>query len=364
MQSSQPQGVARSLILVLFILLTACSSNTKSQQNQATPTPIPTSIVPLKPTYNVERGEIVDQLQFSGRVTPVEEHPLYFQTGGRVRNVYFKDGDVVKKGDIIADLEGIDDLQRQLEANQLNMRRAELQYDMAEKEYAIFLATTPKWTDAYTATLAIQQDQLELAKISLRETQLNTMNLEDVVATSQLVSPIDGVLLSLTVTEGRGVDAYKDVAVVSDVSNLEVSADLSGTDMARLEEGMGVTGELFGTPGESSTGTIRRLPYPYGGGGNTEVEDQDPSVRIQMDRPISDLGWDLGDMIKVTVVLQLKDDILWLPPQAIRSFEGRKFVVVQLGDLQQRVDVKTGIVSSDKVEITDGLEEGQIVVSP
>jgi RND family efflux transporter MFP subunit len=364
MLSSKSLGAARSLILVMLILLTGCSSNTKSQQNQATPTPIPTSIVPLKPTYTVTNGEIVDQLQFSGRVTPIEEHPLYFQTSGRVRNVYFKDGDTVKVGDIIADLEGIDDLQRQLEANQLNMRRAELQYDMAEKNYAIFLATTPKWTEAYTATLAIQQDQLELAKISLRETQLNTLNLEDVVATSQLVSPIDGVLLSLTATEGRGVEAYKDVAVVSDVSNLEVSAELSSTDMSRLEEGMDVSGELFGTPGESSTGFIRRLPYPYGGGGNTEVEDQDPSVRITMDRPISELGWDLGDMIKVTVVLQEKDGILWLPPQAIRSFEGRKFVVVQDGALQQRVDVKTGIISSDRVEITEGLDEGQIVVSP
>jgi multidrug efflux pump subunit AcrA (membrane-fusion protein) len=69
-------------------------------------------------------------------------------------------------------------------------------------------------------------------------------------------------------------------------------------------------------------------------------------------------------MIKITVVLQKKDDVLWLPPQAIRSFEGRKFVVVQEGALQQRVDVKTGIISSEKVEIIDGLKEGQIVVSP
>jgi hypothetical protein len=106
------------------------------------------------------------------------------------------------------------------------------------------------------------------------------------------------------------------------------------------------------------------MPYPYGGGGNTEVQDQDPSTRIRLDRPIREMGWGLGDMIKVTVILQKKDDVLWLPPQAIRSFEGRKFVVVQEGDIQQRVDVKTGIVSAERVEITDGLKEGQVVVSP
>jgi hypothetical protein len=134
--------------------------------------------------------------------------------------------------------------------------------------------------------------------------------------------------------------------------------------MSRLEEGMPVSAELFGTPGEEVSGFIRRLPYPYGGGGNTEVEDQDPSVRIQLDRAIAELGWDLGDMIKIGVILQKKDSVLWLPPQAIRSFEGRKFVVVQEGALQQRVDVKTGIISTEKVEIIDGLKEGQIVVSP
>lgn len=357
-------GSLRGLILVLILISSACASGANQQEEQATPTPIPTSIVPLKPTYTVELGEIVDQMQFSGRITPVEEHPLYFQTGGRVRKIYFTEGQSVKVGDVIADLEGIDDLQRQLEANQLRLRRAQLQFDIARKNFEIFLATTPKWTNAYTMTLAIQQDELELAQISLREEELNTMNLEDVVATSQLVAPINGVLLSLTITEGRGVDAYKDVAVVADITNLEVSADLTSTDLARLSEGLTVSAELFGTPGTIVTGTIRRLPYPYGGGGNTEVTDQDPSTRIQLDRPIADLGWGLGDMIKVTVVLEKKEDVLWLPPQAIRSFEGRKFVVVQEGNLQQRVDVKTGIIASDRVEITDGLKQGQLVVSP
>lgn len=364
MLSRKYSGVIRGLFLVLFLVSTACSSGASSQQEQATPTPIPTSIVPLKPTYTVEKGEIVDQLQFTGRITPVEEHPLYFETSGRVRTIYFTEGQSVNKGDIIADLEGIDDLQRRLEENQLNMRRAELHYDIAKKNFEIFVATTPKWTSAYSQTLAIEQNQLELAQISYREAELSALDLADVVATSQLVAPIDGVLLSLIITEGRGVDAYKDVAVVADVSNLEVSAELTSTDMSRLEEGLIVSAELFGTPGISVTGSIRRLPYPYGGGGNTDIQDQDPSVRVQLDRSIAELDWNQGDMIKVTVVLEQKADVLWLPPQAIRTFEGRKFVVVQEGSLQQRVDVKTGIIATDRVEITDGLKEGQIIVSP
>jgi multidrug efflux pump subunit AcrA (membrane-fusion protein) len=48
----------------------------------------------------------------------------------------------------------------------------------------------------------------------------------------------------------------------------------------------------------------------------------------------------------------------------IRTFDNRQFVVVQDGDVQRRVDVKLGVVSDTRVEILEGLAEGQVVVSP
>jgi multidrug efflux pump subunit AcrA (membrane-fusion protein) len=57
-----------------------------------------------------------------------------------------------------------------------------------------------------------------------------------------------------------------------------------------------------------------------------------------------------------------KDNVLWLPPQALRVFDGRRFAVVQDGNDQRRVDVKVGIQTADRVEIEEGLEEGQTVV--
>ncbi len=56
--------------------------------------------------------------------------------------------------------------------------------------------------------------------------------------------------------------------------------------------------------------------------------------------------------------------VLWLPPQAIRVFEGREFVVVRDGDMQRRVDLKTGLKTVECVEIIEGLSEGQVVIAP
>ena len=53
-----------------------------------------------------------------------------------------------------------------------------------------------------------------------------------------------------------------------------------------------------------------------------------------------------------------------MPPQAIRNFNGRRFAVVQDGDVQRRVDVKIGIQAEDRVEIEEGLQAGQTVVGP
>ena len=90
------------------------------------------------------------------------------------------------------------------------------------------------------------------------------------------------------------------------------------------------------------------------------LEEADKMTHLSFEP--GDLALNAGDLVKVNVVIERKDDVLWLPPAAIRTFSGRNFVVVQDGDVQRRVDVTIGIQSTDRVEIKEGLEEGQIVV--
>ena len=116
-------------------VLSACSllpttSTDRSAGGDATPTPIPTAIVPTKPTYKVKRGEIVDELEYSGRISPVVEEELFFRTNGRVRSVLSKRNDFVEEGQILAELE-IDGLERELESATLELERAQVRLDQA-----------------------------------------------------------------------------------------------------------------------------------------------------------------------------------------------------------------------------------------
>jgi hypothetical protein len=84
---------AADMLVPLFVLIGAVLSPTGCSSGSApiaevTPTPIPTPIVPVKPTYRVQFGEVVDIVQFTGRIAPVVEQELLFRSPGYVGAVY------------------------------------------------------------------------------------------------------------------------------------------------------------------------------------------------------------------------------------------------------------------------------------
>ncbi len=455
-------------LFLILLVFTGCSllpssdrrSQAVVQQSGPTPTPIPTPIVPTKPTYKVQSGEVVEKIKFTGRVAPIVEEELFFRTNGWVRNVYIKRDDFVEAGQILADLE-IERLERELATQLLelervrsvldeaernlatNIRRAEVEKQIAEigLEAAQAKDLTPRqeqaaaelertlikldeaqaaydeiaWRNDRTTAdearnlqqvtldyvqakatydlamqdisgqkydIAILERQVELAQIWLDElgygidpllkndveqATLSVENLQATIADAQIIAPFNGQILSERLTEGREVTGHSPVAIIGDMSELEISADPSSSQLQELSEGLPVVATLSSRPGEEYTGYIRRLPYPYGGGGRSDgvEEEEDKSTRIRLEGvSFEDIDLELGDLMSIEVILEQKDNVLWLPPQAIRTFEGRKFVVVQDGEIQRRVDVKVGIEGKDRVEIEDGLTEGQTVIAP
>ncbi|MCX7680373.1 MAG: HlyD family efflux transporter periplasmic adaptor subunit [Anaerolineae bacterium] len=443
------QKVARYLnviVLLVTIIVSAGCAGGPSPEEEATPTPVPTPIVPVKPTYRVQRGEVVKMLEFTGRIAPVVEEELFFRTAGYLGAVYKKRDDVVKAGEIIAELE-VTDLKNQLaqaEASlaaaqsrneqqiieakaslraaelqlaiaradsprariveaRINLERAERALKDAQKAHQDAL-NSPWWPDEvregtarslreaelnlemaqawyqqalqasliYSYTLELRQQEVDLARLRLEQLQagldveeirLTVERLKAQLADARLIAPFDGKLLSISLTEGRWVEAYKPVAILADPSELEVSAELTSENLQELTEGMPVTVTLSGRPDVGIPGQIRLLPYPYGGGGRSKgVGEEDTSTRITIYPKDAGTKYAVGDLVRVVVILERKDNVLWLPPQAIRTFEGRRFVVVQQDGGQARVDVKIGIEGKDRVEITEGLTEGQIVI--
>jgi len=427
----------------------------QAAREQATPTPIPTPIVAEKPTYTVQRGAVQKIMQFSARVSPAKEEELFFKSSGYIKDVYKSRDQVVKKGEIIAELE-IDALLNQLAQAQVNLEKANLTLQAAQKSLSQQLTDSkanlelrelrlkkakdqdPSWSvriaklrmdeaqvavelaqaaydriawqagaaaspaarslqaattsleiakanyeialqneKAYKYDLEVMQKELELAKVkhswleqgidqnlvkAVEQAQLSVQRLEEQIAAARIVSPIDGIVANISAIKGRMAEAFKTMAVVSNQEEVEITAQLSDADLNSLTVGMPVTVTLSSLPGKDLTGKITELPYPFGSGGTTEkLDKQDTYTHIVLND--ANVPMKVGDMVKVSVLLERTEDTLYLPPAAVRTFEGRNFVVVQAENRQRRIDIKVGIKGTDRIEILEGLQEGQVVIS-
>ncbi|MCX7681680.1 MAG: HlyD family efflux transporter periplasmic adaptor subunit [Anaerolineae bacterium] len=210
--------------------------------------------------------------------------------------------------------------------------------------------------------LAVAQAELDYRKALAGpdpRLEQKVQQLEAQVAERQIVAPFDGIVLAISATPGKSVSAYQAVLVVGDPARLELRAELSAEEMRDLAVGQEVTFTSAGFPGRTFRGQVRQLPYGWGG----TVEETDRAVHIA---PAPDTPTlELGAVVQVALVLEEKENVLWLPPAALQTFRERTFVIVQQADgVQRRVDVVIGIEGAERVEIVSGLEEGQIVVGP
>lgn len=367
------------LALGSLLLATACSGGASAgDKSKATPTPLPTPVVASKPIYKVARGDVTSQITFSARVIPAVQEELFFRTDGRVRKVYAANGDMVKKGQVLADLISLDKMELQSQQQALDLRKAQINYEMTWLQQQLWITQTPNWDGGYDIKSKMQAYQVELAQIALDQTKLQATDLNTAISDAQIISSMDGKVLAISVLEGDDVKAFDAKITVGDDSKMELGGTLTVEQMQSLAEKMPVTIGVAGRPADKLTGAIRSLPYPYGTGGGTKTSSSansttaslnglgvDNTTRVSLDNPDSMKNFRLGDLVDVAVVLKKVTNVLWLPPQAIRTFEGRNFVVVKnASGLSTRTDVKIGIQNDAQVEIKDGLKEGQEVVAP
>lgn len=387
------------VFILAGLLLAACASQPTRQEPAARnsdPTPMPTAVAAARTTYAVTPGDVVYDASFSGRVAPVIEEPLAFAMDGVVSVVHVDKGDLVAAGDILAELNTqalAEDLllaQQALTIAQSRLENSENQRQQARRraEIAVAIAQlnldqaktqagdTPSTDQQFNIdrlALQLELTQLDLDALStdidpalqaeVDQAALRVAEVEKLVEDAVLKAPFSGQLLSLNLSEGYAVSAFQPVGSIADMEQLEVNASLRENQMEELAEGMPVLLSPGSRPGEAVPGVIRKLPYPFGaGGGGTEVGDSDTRTHFSFDNPEDAAGFEPGDLIDINVVIQIRNDVLTLPSSAIRDFNGRKFVVVEEGDVQERVDVELGISGNGLVEIISGLEEGQIIV--
>ncbi len=233
----------------------------------------------------------------------------------------------------------------ELAQNQLQLKQAE-----ANIEYLIARKKDLARQAAFSAEQAQLQIQQAVAQIR---------DLSEKVASTRVVSPVDGTVYALSFKPGDFVQIGQAVASVADLRHVRVRAYVDEVDLGPLASGDYVRVQWDGLPGHTWKGSVERLPkqvVPYG---HRRVGDTICSIN-SLDQSLLP-----NTNVDVKIRVGQKTGALVVPRAAIRGQEGDRYVLLVVnGDHLRRQPVQVGIASSDRFEIRSGLTEGQLVALP
>jgi multidrug resistance efflux pump len=198
--------------------------------------------------------------------------------------------------------------------------------------------------------LPVLQKQAELSRITLDVKKSQWID-------AQIVSPFRGRIRTINGRAGDTVQAYTPVIVMEDPSDLIVRADIQEADVPKLAVGQRIDLTLDAFPSEQVVGTIVRLPTAI----VTQqglVQDKSTHIRVDWPKP----GAEAGQLARVTITIQEKDDVLKVPRGAVKTVGRRTFVEYMDGQMKRSANVETGIASDSEIEIVRGLQEGQVIL--
>ncbi|BBI35339.1 efflux RND transporter periplasmic adaptor subunit [Cohnella abietis] len=332
------QAAALGLAIVLSSTLAGCSL--LPQEEEALKPPLVKPAQENYTTVKVEKGSIVKAISSSGSFESIRTDISQFTgEGGRIDKILVKQGDTVKKGDILVQLI-LDGLDLQLKEQQLELEKARY---------------------AFRQTQDSDDQALSIAKLKLEIEQIKYEKLSKKFNSKQLYAGIDGqVTFVETLKAGDNVDAYQTLVIIADPSQLRIALRVDNpNDIREVDVGATaditlndekVVGKVVQTPSSSPTTLNKDLAEKY-------------AKTLYIEVPKLPLKAEIGSIAGVKIITQELDDVLKIPRSGLRSYLGRNFVrVLEDGKSLREIDVEPGLVGSTEVEIIKGLQVDQVIV--
>jgi HlyD family secretion protein len=171
-------------------------------------------------------------------------------------------------------------------------------------------------------------------------------------------APFDGVIAEVNAEVGEWVTPSPEGIVdLINRASLYISAPMDEIDSGRIELDFPVRVTIDSRPDETFHGRVTRIaPYVL----DIEAQNRTVEVEVELDNPDISKSLLPGTSADVEVILQTVHDALRIPTSAL--FQNNRVLVVEDGVLVER-EIDAGLRNWDYVEIRDGLQEGELVVS-
>jgi RND family efflux transporter MFP subunit len=290
---------------------------------------------------------------------------LLFGVTGTVTEVLVDEGNNVTKGQVLARLDAqslnssVKTAELQVEIAEAQVRAARAQYEIAqinldEGGLGESEEVLEQRVDIAEASWETAKMNLKIAKLSLASAKLN---LEKAV----IVAPFDGLVTDITITEGKEISAATlatPAISLVDTSEIELRGFIDEIDVAMVQLGQEANILLDALPDEEINGRVTFIsPIGTIRAGVVSYE-----TTITLENPVA--GLRDGMSATAEVIIERRDDVLFIPNRALRGTWENPTVLVLVDEQVEEREITLGLTDGINTEVLSGLEEGEKVVLP
>lgn len=325
-------------------------------------------------TAPVASANIQNSITATGTIEPVTSVTVGTQVSGIVSKLYVDYNSVVKKGQVIAELDKTNLLSELATAKtQLATAQSQLSYQTANyKRYQTLFQKGLVAADDYdNAKLSYRQavEQVASAKEEVQRAQTN-------LGYATITSPIDGVVLSKSVEEGQTVAASFSTpelfTIAQDLTNMQVVADVDEADIGDVKEGERVSFTVDAYPDDTFEGTVKQVRQ------EATTTNNVVTYEVVISAPNADLKLKPGLTANVTIYTAERKGVLAVPSKALRFTPTKETVgkmkIVDVQGAKNKVwtiegnsivahKVNIGMADGTNTQIIGGVQAGIKVVT-
>ncbi|MDH4053447.1 MAG: efflux RND transporter periplasmic adaptor subunit [Rubrivivax sp.] len=291
----------------------------------------------------VERMRLVDDAEAVGTVQSIRGVVLRPEVSGRVETIGFAEGQRVKRGQLLVQLD--DALQR------AQLRQAEAQAGIARTELQ---RNRELVGQAFVSQSVVDQSaaalEVALAQVALAQAQLSRM---------RIVAPFDGMAGIRRFELGDYLKDGAELVNIEDSTQVLVDYRLPERHLARIERGLVVDVQIDALPGRRFGGRVEALDSLVDSDGRSLL------VRARLDNREGVLK--PGMFARVRTTFGVRDGALMVPEEALVPQGGKQYLIKvvesERGLVSQRLEAKLGVRVPGKVEILQGLNAADRVVT-
>ena len=343
------------------------------------------------PTTAVGRADVRETVLASGTLEAKEMVSVGAQVSGQIQSISVELGDRVTAGQTVAQIDSLpqqnalrqseaalQNVRAQRAAKQAALKQAEREFERQKKMFSRGASSQQDY-DAAEAELAATKAEISAlnAQIAQAEIEVDTAKVD--LGYTKITSPIDGTVVAVAVKVGQTVNANQSTPTIIKVAQLDtmtVKAEISEADVVRVTPGQTVIFTILGEPDRQYETVLRDIepgPTTYADTTSTSSSSSSSSSSdsavyynglLDIANPEHKLRIDMT--AEVSIILREAENALVIPASALSDAmpDGRYQVQVMRPDgLLENRTVTVGINNNIRAEITEGLSEGEQVVS-